>query len=176
MASISAPLRGLQPLRSSQAYPSRTPSVARDGSRPAARRSARQPAAAAAKAQRQQPQSSQGPDQAGAAVRGYDFLVLGSGIAGLSYALKAAEHGTVAVITKADAAEGSTRWAQGGICAVLDAADSPESHVYDTIVAGDFESDRRCAGPFPAGCTTGSLPACLSPCLIYGECEPTCPS
>ena len=49
----------------------------------------------------------------------------------------------MAVVTKADAREGSTRWAQGGICAVLDNTDTPQSHVYDTIVAGDFENDRR---------------------------------
>lgn len=77
------------------------------------------------------------------AVRSFDFLVLGSGIAGLSYALKVAEYGSVAIVTKAAAAEGCTRWAQGGISAVLASSDSPESHIKDTLVAGDYVNDRR---------------------------------
>ena len=78
-----------------------------------------------------------------ASVRSFDFLVLGSGIAGLSYALKVAEYGSVAIVTKAAASEGCTRWAQGGISAVLSGTDSPESHIQDTLVAGDFLNDRR---------------------------------
>lgn len=79
----------------------------------------------------------------GPSVRQYDYLVLGSGIAGLSYALKVAEYGQVAVITKDFANEGCTQYAQGGVCAVLDAADSVDSHVEDTIVAGAFLNDRK---------------------------------
>ncbi|EIE21935.1 L-aspartate oxidase [Coccomyxa subellipsoidea C-169] len=77
------------------------------------------------------------------AVRNFDFLVLGSGIAGLSYALKVAKHGSVAVVTKAQAEEGCTQYAQGGVCAVLGKHDSVEAHVEDTMIAGDHLSSRR---------------------------------
>ncbi len=66
-----------------------------------------------------------------------DFLVLGSGIAGLSFALHAAEHGKVLVVTKHRPDEGSTAWAQGGIAAVLDPLDSVEAHIQDTLTVGD---------------------------------------
>ncbi|BDA46936.1 L-aspartate oxidase [Coccomyxa sp. Obi] len=76
-------------------------------------------------------------------IRNFDFLVLGSGIAGLSYALKVAEHGSVAVVTKAQAEEGCTQYAQGGVCAVLGKHDSVEAHVEDTMIAGDHLNSRR---------------------------------
>ena len=53
-----------------------------------------------------------------------DYLVLGSGIAGLFFALKAAQHGSVAVVTKHERRESNTQYAQGGIAAAMDAADS----------------------------------------------------
>ena len=65
-----------------------------------------------------------------------DFLIIGSGVAGLSYALRVARHGSVAVITKKDTAESNTNYAQGGIAAVMDSHDSYESHVRDTLEAG----------------------------------------
>ncbi len=67
-----------------------------------------------------------------------DVLVLGTGIAGLSFALRASEHGRVAVVTKKSDTESNTNYAQGGIAAVMDAHDSFESHIRDTHVAGAF--------------------------------------
>ena len=66
----------------------------------------------------------------------FDFLILGTGIAGLSYALKAAQHGRVAIVTKKQRAESNTNYAQGGIAAVMSKEDSFEFHVRDTLTAG----------------------------------------
>ncbi len=66
-----------------------------------------------------------------------DFLVVGSGIAGLSYALKVASHGTVLLVTKDKADETATRYAQGGIAAVMYDPDTYEKHIHDTMSAGD---------------------------------------
>ena len=66
----------------------------------------------------------------------YDFLILGSGIAGLSFALKVAPHGRVAIVTKKSRAESNTNYAQGGIAAVTSKEDSFEAHVRDTLEAG----------------------------------------
>jgi L-aspartate oxidase len=65
-----------------------------------------------------------------------DFLVLGGGIAGLTFALEAAGGGSVLVLTKRNRAEGNTQYAQGGIAAVLGPDDDAARHVEDTIVAG----------------------------------------
>jgi L-aspartate oxidase len=69
-------------------------------------------------------------------VRG-DFLVIGSGIAGLRAAISLADAGEVVVLTKADPEESNTGYAQGGIAAALGPDDSPELHARDTIGAGD---------------------------------------
>jgi L-aspartate oxidase len=66
-----------------------------------------------------------------------DFLVIGSGIAGLSYALKVADMGSVAIVTKTEIEETNTLYAQGGIAAVMYEPDSVEKHVQDTLIAGD---------------------------------------
>ncbi|MBV9788335.1 MAG: FAD-dependent oxidoreductase, partial [Chloroflexi bacterium] len=66
----------------------------------------------------------------------YDYIIIGSGIAGLFTALQAAQHGRVLVITKAALAESNTRYAQGGIAAAIGIADSPQLHYDDTLSAG----------------------------------------
>jgi L-aspartate oxidase len=65
-----------------------------------------------------------------------DVLIIGSGAAGLSLALRLAEHSSVTVLSKGPISEGSTFYAQGGIAAVFDETDSIESHVEDTLIAG----------------------------------------
>ena len=65
-----------------------------------------------------------------------DFLVIGSGIAGLVYALQVAEHGQVVIITKKRDKESNTNYAQGGIASVFGSQDSYDSHYNDTIEAG----------------------------------------
>lgn len=72
-----------------------------------------------------------------------DFLIIGSGIAGLSFALKVADQKTVAIITKRELHETSTYYAQGGIATVFSEEDSFESHAEDTMVAGAQLSDRK---------------------------------
>jgi L-aspartate oxidase len=66
-----------------------------------------------------------------------DYLVLGSGLAGLYFALRAAEHGRVTVVTKRSATEANTQYAQGGVAGVLGPDDSPAAHVEDTLRVGD---------------------------------------
>ena len=75
-------------------------------------------------------------------VRKFDFLVIGSGIAGMSFALKVAHKGSVALICKAGLEEANTYYAQGGIASVTNLkVDNFEKHIHDTMVAGDWISD-----------------------------------
>ncbi len=73
----------------------------------------------------------------------FDTLVMGSGAAGLTFALGMAERGTVAVVTKRARMDSNTRWAQGGIAIVVDESDSFDAHVSDTMIAGDGLNDER---------------------------------
>jgi L-aspartate oxidase len=66
----------------------------------------------------------------------FDFLVIGTGIAGLTYALRVAKHGSVCIITKKEKAESNTNYAQGGVAAVVSPNDSFELHIQDTLKTG----------------------------------------
>lgn len=66
-----------------------------------------------------------------------DFLIVGSGIAGLSFALKASQLGKVLIITKSNEDESNTKYAQGGVAVVVDESDSFDDHIKDTHIAGD---------------------------------------
>jgi L-aspartate oxidase len=67
----------------------------------------------------------------------FDFLVIGSGVAGITFALKVAEYGKVCIVSKAGMVETNTSYAQGGIAAVTDTSDNYEKHIHDTLVCGD---------------------------------------
>ncbi|MBP6334118.1 MAG: L-aspartate oxidase [Bacteroidia bacterium] len=72
-----------------------------------------------------------------------DFLVIGSGIAGLTFALKVADHGKVIIVTKTSEEESNTKYAQGGIAGVLKAPDTFEKHVQDTLECGAGLCDEK---------------------------------
>ena len=69
--------------------------------------------------------------------RKFDFLVIGGGIAGISFALKAAKFGSVALLCKTTLSESNTSYAQGGIASVMYEPDSFQKHIEDTLISGD---------------------------------------
>src|SRR4029453_8931509 len=73
----------------------------------------------------------------------HDYIIIGSGIAGLFTALLASKHGSVLLLTKAALEESNTRYAQGGIAAAISPSDSPRIHFEDTISAGAGLCDER---------------------------------
>ena len=77
-------------------------------------------------------------------VEKYDFLVIGSGIAGMSFALKVADYGRVAIVCKSTLDEANTALAQGGVASVTNLeVDDFDKHIHDTMVAGDWLSDPK---------------------------------
>lgn len=72
-----------------------------------------------------------------------DFLVIGTGIAGLTFALKASAYGKVCIVTKSNAEETATKYAQGGIAAVTYTPDTYDKHIRDTLIAGDDLNDEK---------------------------------
>ncbi|MCC8152949.1 MAG: L-aspartate oxidase [Tannerellaceae bacterium] len=77
-------------------------------------------------------------------VKRFDFLIIGSGIAGMSYALKVAKKGNVALVAKTNLEEANTYFAQGGIASVTNLiVDNFDKHIEDTMIAGDWLSNRE---------------------------------
>ncbi|MBD3360904.1 L-aspartate oxidase [Candidatus Peregrinibacteria bacterium] len=72
-----------------------------------------------------------------------NFLIIGSGISGLNFALHAAKKGKVILVTKKKIIDSNTNFAQGGIAAVLDKTDNTEKHIKDTLQAGDYHNNKR---------------------------------
>ena len=76
-----------------------------------------------------------------------DYLIIGSGIAGLRAAAELSPVGDVLILTKAEPEEGNTGHAQGGIAAAVAPGDSPDLHAQDTLAAGTRVTLRRALGP-----------------------------
>jgi len=86
----------------------------------------------------------------------YDFLVIGSGIAGMSFALKASRKGKVALICKTTLDEANTYYAQGGVASVTNLeVDDFDKHIHDTMVAGDWLSDPQAVEKVVKGAPKG---------------------
>ena len=84
-----------------------------------------------------------------------DFLVIGSGVAGLTFALKAAEKGHVTIVTKGELNECNTNYAQGGICCVTYPPDTFDKHIQDTLVCGAGKCDEQAVRQVVCGAPEG---------------------
>ncbi len=73
----------------------------------------------------------------------FDFIIIGSGLAGLNSAIEASKKGSVLLITKTKLQESNTRYAQGGIAVVISQKDSFKKHIQDTLVAGAFHNNKK---------------------------------
>jgi L-aspartate oxidase len=93
----------------------------------------------------------------------FDFLVIGSGVAGLTFALKAVEYGSVAIVTKSKLQDTNTSLAQGGIAAVIYEPDNFEKHIQDTIIAGDKYSNKEVVR-----IVVEEAPACIKELIEWG--------
>ena len=103
---------------------------------------------------------------------GGDFLVIGSGIAGLRAAISLAESGRVVILTKADPRESNTGYAQGGIAAAVGADDSPSLHARDTMAAAARLSSSDIAPPGPEHGTLMTVRAYTTAhALVNGKCR-----
>src|SRR5438045_1168736 len=92
-----------------------------------------------------------------------DFVVIGSGIAGLTTALTLASFGDVLIITKKSIAESSTKYAQGGIAAVMSKKDSFDSHMKDTMIAGSNHNNKQAVSFL-----VKNGPAAINKLITYG--------
>ena len=91
-------------------------------------------------------------------IQKFDFLIIGSGIAGMSFALKVAHKGKVALICKTELEEANTYFAQGGVASVTNTlVDNFEKHIEDTMIAGDWISSSP-----SSTCRAGTRPCGLS--------------
>ena len=99
-----------------------------------------------------------------ASLSGYDYIIIGSGIAGLNTALLAAEHGNVLVVTKGRIDDCNSRYAQGGIAAAIGPGDSSTLHQRDTLEAGAGLCD-----PEAVGVLTGQGPDSIAGLIRWGR-------
>ena len=103
-------------------------------------------------------------------VKKFDFLVIGSGIAGMSYALKVAGHGKVALVCKTTLEDANTYFAQGGVASVTNlAVDNFDKHIEDTMIAGGHENRPESVDVLTMDVSFISLRAVLPAVFLFGK-------